>query len=93
MKVDVPVVADDVCNEAYNGFGGEVIESMICAGFLEEGGSDACQGDSGGPYVLKDSNVQVGIVSWGKGCAEPGFPGVNTEVSYFVDWIQETIAA
>ncbi len=43
---------------------------------MKTGGSDSCQGDSGGPLVLKGSNTQVGIVSWGSGCAKPYFYGI-----------------
>ena len=44
------------------------------------------QYDSGGPLVCSGA-AQCGIVSWGYGCAESSYPGVYTQVSYFIDWI------
>merc|ERR1739842_33731 len=82
MKVDVPVVSDDDCRGAYGQ--SDITDSMICAG-LEAGGKDSCQGDSGGPFMC--GNQLSGVVSWGYGCAEPGYPGVYTQTSYFVDWV------
>jgi len=74
---------------AYSANGYSVADSMICAA-VEEGGKDSCQGDSGGPMVCGEE--LVGIVSWGIGCGRKGYPGVYTEVSYFMDWITETMA-
>ncbi|KAJ8893930.1 hypothetical protein PR048_006531 [Dryococelus australis] len=59
--------------------------TKICAGY-EEGKKDSCQGDSGGALVL--GSTQVGIVSWGIGCALENTPGVYTNVGYFRDWIK-----
>lgn len=88
-KVTVPIIGDKACSEKYNPRH-DIADSMICAG-VEEGGKDACQGDSGGPLINAETKTLVGIVSWGIGCAEAKYPGVYTQVSYFVDWIHNAI--
>merc|ERR1712020_450530 len=57
MKVDVPVVSDDACRDAYGQ--NDIADSMICAG-LDAGGKDSCQGDSGGPFMC--GNQLSGVV-------------------------------
>ena len=84
LKANVPFVSDATCNSS-SMYGGEVIAAEeICAGYTA-GGVDTCQGDSGGPMFRQGASgwVQVGIVSWGDGCARPNKPGVYTQVSYF----------
>jgi trypsin len=88
--VDVQVVNIDECNIAYKN---QVIENvMFCAGY-PQGGKDACQGDSGGPIVKRIGNehVQIGLVSSGSGCAEPGFPGIYARVSSAHGWIKQVV--
>ncbi|UNO42650.1 serine protease [Streptomyces sp. MST-110588] len=84
LKAKVPFVDDATCLRAY---GDDLTPGEeICAGKMSTGGVDTCQGDSGGPMFRKDDGgqwIQVGIVSWGEGCARPGKPGVYTEVSTF----------
>ncbi|KAG5346694.1 TRY3 protein, partial [Acromyrmex charruanus] len=63
-------------------------EKQLCAGVLE-GGRDACQGDSGGPLLC--NGTQVGIVSWGEGCARPNTAGVYSRVDFYLQWLNETI--
>ena len=45
------------------------------------------QGDSGGPMTWND--VHVGIVSWGRGCALKGYPGVYSQTDAFLEFIGE----
>jgi hypothetical protein len=49
-------------------------------------------GDSGGPLVYDfGTDVQLGITSFGAGCADPNYSGVYTRVSTYHDWIQQWI--
>ncbi|XP_064538010.1 trypsin beta-like [Drosophila montana] len=75
------------CQKTKYGQNGYLISrQMICASLNS---NDACQGDSGGPLVSRKR--LVGIVSWGKGCASLGFPGVYTNVAYYLKWISTEI--
>jgi secreted trypsin-like serine protease len=86
-KVTVPMVTTAQCKSAYGS--SQILPGMICAGYLNEGGKDSCQGDSGGPLsaVVDGSWTQIGVVSWGRGCALADYPGVYASVAYFKDWI------
>ncbi|MFD3662413.1 S1 family peptidase [Streptomyces sp. NPDC058659] len=92
LKANVPFVSDASCQASY---GSDLVPSEeICAGY-SQGGVDTCQGDSGGPMFRKDNAgawIQVGIVSWGEGCARAGYPGVYTEVSTFASAIKSAAA-
>ncbi|XP_026019736.1 transmembrane protease serine 9-like [Astatotilapia calliptera] len=92
MEVEVPVVGNRQCN--CNHGVGSITDNMICAG-LSAGGKDSCQGDSGGPMVIKQSGrwIQAGVVSFGKGCALPNFPGVYARVSQYQTWINSQISS
>jgi len=65
-------------------------DGFLCA---QGNGTDACAGDSGGPLFYSDGGVfkQVGVVSWGSGCADPDHPGVYADVPYYMDWLKENI--
>ena len=86
QKVRVPVVSDEECRQEYRQVAGKISRSMLCAGY-HEGGKDSCQGDSGGPLVDERMQKLVGIVSHGLGCARPNYPGIYTQVSFYVNWI------
>ena len=98
---NVPLVPHDTCAarladrieeyglaDAYEGVGVDAA-TQVCAGI---GGIDSCQGDSGGPLVARGGDgavVQVGIVSWGLGCARPESPGIYTRTDAYAGWISQ----
>jgi len=81
------------CDKLYSSQYHKYSSDMVCAG--GEKGQDACQGDSGGPLMYQrdddDQMEQVGVVSWGIGCGRAGLPGVYSDVSVFLNWIQDNV--
>eukprot|EP00727_Mastigamoeba_balamuthi_P009593 m51a1_g5256 putative peptidase c14 (1066) ;mRNA; f:78358-85182 len=92
-EVKLPIIDRERCRHLYNS--SVILDSAICT-MYREGGRDGCQGDSGGPlvHVGKDGRMtQVGLTSWGFGCADIELPGVWTRLSSFRSWIDATMAA
>jgi len=85
-ELDLIPSTDERCKEML--LGGE--DSKICA-FKQD--KDSCQGDSGGPlFITLDDgqHVQIGIVSYGYGCAT-SLPGVYTNVEKFNGWVEKIL--
>ncbi|MCU1685217.1 MAG: hypothetical protein JWQ81_5956 [Amycolatopsis sp.] len=105
QTVQVPVTTTSACQSADGGLnlslGGNegglldgldpVLDTgrMFCAG-PAEGGQGFCTGDSGGPAVGADGTV-YGIVSWSRGCAQAGSPGVYTSIAAYRGWLVSKI--
>ncbi|KAK4010282.1 hypothetical protein OUZ56_019428 [Daphnia magna] len=86
LKANVTVLANSVVASQY----GSSFLPLAMLGAAAPG-KDTCQGDSGGPLYVK--GVQVGITSWGSGCADPDFAGIYTRVTTYVDWIAQTVTS
>ncbi|XP_047114566.1 trypsin-1-like [Schistocerca piceifrons] len=87
QEAQVPILSLQQCR-ASRYPAGRITDNMLCAG---QGSKDSCQGDSGGPLLVTrtdDRHEIVGVVSWGMGCGRPGYPGVYTRVSRYLDWVR-----
>lgn len=67
--------------------------TMLCAGTTSPPMVDSCQGDSGGPLAIQRDGTWylAGVVSWGQGCAAPGYPGLYARVTTYAKWIREAM--
>ncbi|XP_032891738.1 granzyme K-like [Amblyraja radiata] len=90
QEVKLKVIDRKTCNSKdYYNHDPEVTQDMICVGD-SEGREDSCQGDSGGPLIC--NKKYIGIVSYGKGCANPKKPGIYTLLTKeYLDWINKMI--
>ncbi len=87
QSVQVPIVSLAEASAAYQ----QTLSSdELAAGIV---GKDSCQGDSGGPLVVTDPSTNevflAGVVSWGFGCGDAGYPGIYARVTSFTDFIEQ----
>ncbi|XP_061725425.1 proclotting enzyme-like isoform X2 [Cydia pomonella] len=89
LEAKLPVWRNEDCDKAYFQ---PITEAFLCAGYAR-GGVDACQGDSGGPLMLQVNGrwTQIGVVSFGNKCGEPGYPGVYTRLTHYAGWLNQNL--
>jgi len=94
QEVEVDYIPNFLCSAAYIFSIGAMTRNTICA---KRRNKDACKGDSGGPLIVKGADsskdIQVGIVSWGWGCAFLHYPGVYAKISEAQEFIQEWVSS
>jgi trypsin len=98
LEVEVTTMTNEGCEQSKStevgwefDYSGQITDNMLCAENVLD--KDSCQGDSGGPLVLHtdSGDVQVGVVSWGIGCAHTDFPGVYARISAQYEWIKKNV--
>lgn len=100
QQVQLPIISNTDCKQKFSSLDRFVNitypDDVLCAGFTE-GGKDSCQGDSGGPLMVPEFTngkfpyFQIGINSYGYGCARPNIPGVYTNVRNYIQWIDSKL--
>ncbi|XP_068801291.1 ovochymase-2 isoform X2 [Struthio camelus] len=106
-EVHLPILNSKECSRALSTLKKPIQgDTIMCAGF-PDGGKDACQGDSGGPLLCRSRHgawTLAGVISWGMGCARGwisnekkqhyrrGSPGIFTDLSAVLSWIQENMS-
>jgi trypsin len=84
----VSLTSEWLCDEEYGAIEQTITPRMICAGEASHR-TDSCYGDSGGPLVVDRDTpadppsdyVLIGLVDFGNGCAQAGYPGVYSRIS------------
>jgi len=73
QEVGVVAISNSACAAASSLYQNNITPDSLCALEANQG---SCQGDSGGPLIIAgpkedgSEDMQVGVVSWGVGCAE-----------------------
>ncbi|XP_053115182.1 serine protease 53-like isoform X2 [Hemicordylus capensis] len=97
QEVNVDMLTADTCNCIYANLRDRKIVNpalpgMICA-MTPDRKRGPCKGDSGGPLVCLEHGrwFQAGLMSFSLGCGSFYGPIILTEVTAYVDWIQQYI--
>ncbi|XP_037082736.1 plasma kallikrein-like [Pollicipes pollicipes] len=88
QKIAVPVIPYNDCYKKYESIN-PITPGMVCAGG-DQPNKGPCVGDSGGPLQCRREDgawVQIGVTSWGVGCARQNYPSVYVKISDYVNWI------
>lgn len=86
-KVGLEIMDNSNCSSTFALVNVTIENTQLCTSGYDSltGLVGACYGDSGGPLTV--GSTLVGLVSFGYGYCEAGFPTVFTRISHYRDWI------
>jgi len=90
-KAEVSIVPNEKCRRIFPRGWDEVTDGIMCAGDERPG---SCVGNNGDPVGCKrsdGSSVLCGLIKKSINCGRPGYPVMHTKVSYYLDWIENSI--
>ena len=83
----------DVNNNGLTGKGSDSCQGVLIFYQLGQLLQKYVLGDSGGPFICNDDGQPIlyGVVSWGIGCANKGYPGIYANVYAQLNWINSNL--
>lgn len=90
LGVGLRVWGFEECNALFS-----IDNSSLCAGGVKD--QDTCVHDNGGPLVKEPvegdgGDVLIGVMKWGLGCGDEGYPSVFSHVAAAIKWIDDMIS-
>ncbi|XP_067655415.1 chymotrypsin-like serine proteinase [Haliotis asinina] len=90
QQVTMKKISNALCSSMWSSVSGATINDQhICILDTVNQKASACNGDSGGPMIIRndDSDVLIGVTSWGISTCGGDYPSVYTRVSEYISWI------
>lgn len=69
----------------------KISDETMCAVGMDDRRQKICYGDIGGPLVIMDgeNSIQIGVVSFTRGCNDVAEPDGYIRKTMFLDWISK----
>lgn len=91
LKVaDLKIIPNKECSRYYDKK--HIQENTLCTVGASDPKEGTCFGDSGGPLTINQNGQEVLVAIIGNGDCNTHAPTLNTRVSPYRDWIQQTIS-
>ncbi|XP_046556116.1 fibrinolytic enzyme, isozyme C-like [Haliotis rubra] len=93
QEVTMQKISNAQCSSMWASVSGATINDQHICIYDSSQQASACNGDSGGPMIIRNgqSDVLIGVTSWGISTCGGDYPSVYTRVSEYIPWINSYV--